>query len=72
MLAAAQKAAGLGKGIVAMKVMGLGTLADDPKAAISFVARLPYVHSLCIGMRSLSEIEQNARLVGCERQADPL
>ncbi|GEM_PF-2215932 len=32
-----------------MKVMGCGVLTVDPKAAISFAARLPYVHSLCIG-----------------------
>ncbi len=63
MMAAAEKAFGLGKGIIAMKVMGCGTFADDPEAAISFVARLPYVHSLCIGMRSLSEIDQNVRLL---------
>jgi predicted aldo/keto reductase-like oxidoreductase len=63
MMAAAKEAFKLGKGIVAMKVMGCGTLADDPKAAISFVARLPYVHSLCIGMRNLAEIDQNVSLL---------
>jgi aryl-alcohol dehydrogenase-like predicted oxidoreductase len=63
MMAAAEKAFNVGKGIVAMKVMGCGTFADDPEAAISFVVRLPYVHSLCIGMRSLSAIDQNVRLL---------
>jgi aryl-alcohol dehydrogenase-like predicted oxidoreductase len=63
MMAAAEKAFKLGKGIVAMKVMGCGTLAHDPDAAISFVARLPYVHSLCIGMRTQAEIDQNLRLI---------
>lgn len=63
MMASAEKAFSLGKGIVAMKVMGCGTLADDPEAAISFVARLPYVHSLCIGMRSSAEIDQNVSLL---------
>jgi aryl-alcohol dehydrogenase-like predicted oxidoreductase len=66
MMAVAEKAHGLGKGIVAMKVMGMSTLAHDPGAAISFVACLPYVHSLCIGMCSLSEIEQNAKLLKLE------
>lgn len=63
MMSAAEKAYKLGKGIVAMKVMGCGTLAHDPEVAISFVAKLPYVHSLCIGMRTLAEIDQNVRLL---------
>jgi aryl-alcohol dehydrogenase-like predicted oxidoreductase len=67
MMSAAEKAYKLGKGIVAMKVMGCGTLAHDPKAAISFVAKLPYVHSLCIGMRSVAEIDQNVRLIESDR-----
>jgi hypothetical protein len=46
-----------------MKVMGCGTFADDPQAAIAFVARLPYVHSLCIGMRSFTEIDENVELL---------
>jgi aryl-alcohol dehydrogenase-like predicted oxidoreductase len=60
MLAAAQRAWERGKGVVAMKVMGCGAFAGDPGAAISYVARLPAVHSLCIGMRDLREIEENA------------
>jgi aryl-alcohol dehydrogenase-like predicted oxidoreductase len=63
MMAAAKQAFRLGKGIIAMKVMGCGTLADDPEAAISFVAHLPYVHSLCIGMRNRLEIDQNVGLL---------
>jgi aryl-alcohol dehydrogenase-like predicted oxidoreductase len=63
MLLAAEKTSILGKGIVAMKVMGWGTLAHDPEAAISFVTRLDYVHSLCIGMRNVEEIIQNNDLV---------
>jgi aryl-alcohol dehydrogenase-like predicted oxidoreductase len=63
MMVAAEKAFKLGKGIVAMKVMACGTLVHDPQAAISFVAKLPYVHSLCIGMRNRAEIDQNVRLL---------
>ncbi len=66
MRAAAEKAYRLGKGIVAMKVMELGKLGQDPGGAISFVSRLPYIHTLCIGMRSRSQIDQNARLVRLE------
>ena len=64
MKAVAERAWALGKGIVAMKVMGLGTLAHQPEEAIQHVARLPYVHSLCIGMRNRAEIEQNAQILG--------
>jgi aryl-alcohol dehydrogenase-like predicted oxidoreductase len=63
MLEAARRAREMGKGIVAMKVMGGGTLAADPRAAIISAVRLPYVHSLCIGMRSAREIGEDARLV---------
>lgn len=30
---------------------------------LSFAARLPYVHSLCIGMRSWAEVQGNAELL---------
>jgi aryl-alcohol dehydrogenase-like predicted oxidoreductase len=63
MLAAMQRAWEMGKGVIAMKVMGCGTMAADPQAAISFAARLPYVHSLCIGMRNLREVQENVRLL---------
>jgi hypothetical protein len=61
MLVAARRAWERGKGIVAMKVMGCGAYAAEPRAAISYVARLPTVHSLCIGMRSLREVKENVR-----------
>jgi aryl-alcohol dehydrogenase-like predicted oxidoreductase len=63
MIEATQRAWEMSKGIVAMKVMGCGTLAADPAAAISFVTRLACVHSLCIGMRDLNEIQDNIRLL---------
>ncbi len=63
MLRAAKTACANGKGVLAMKVMGGGTLAKDPAAAVRFVARLPYVHSLCIGMRNLQQVEENLRLL---------
>jgi len=46
-----------------MKVKGCSELAHDPEAAIKFVAELPYMHSLCIGIRYLDEIEQNVRIL---------
>jgi len=69
MLAAARRASELGKGVVAMKVLGGGTLAN-PEAAIAFAARLPYLHSLCIGMRSPKEIEDNVRLLAAAEEME--
>ena len=59
----AEKAWTKGKAIIAMKVMGFGSYADRPKMAIAHVANLPYVHSLCIGMRSQAEIDQNVHIL---------
>jgi aryl-alcohol dehydrogenase-like predicted oxidoreductase len=63
MMQAAELAWRHGKGVVAMKVMGCGTLARDPLGAIAFAAHRHYVHSLCIGMRSLSQVRENVRLL---------
>jgi aryl-alcohol dehydrogenase-like predicted oxidoreductase len=62
-LRALERAHAAGKGIYAMKVMGCGALASDPAQAIGFATRLPYVHSLCIGMRSLDEVRCNLALL---------
>jgi len=66
-LRALERAHTAGKGIYAMKVLGCGALASDPAEAIAFAARLPYVHSLCIGMRSLEEVRRNLALLGGAR-----
>lgn len=61
---AAQNAHQAGKGIIAMKVLGFGALASQPRAAIEHVACLPYVDSLVIGMRSPAEIDGNVNIIG--------
>jgi len=66
MLDALKQAHAAGKGVYAMKVLGAGTLASDPAQAIHFAARLPYIHSLCIGMRNLDEVRQNLALLESE------
>jgi predicted aldo/keto reductase-like oxidoreductase len=63
MLDATRQAWTAEKGIVVMKVMGCGSLADRPGEAISFAARLPYVHSLCIVMRNWAEVQENVELL---------
>lgn len=63
MMAAAERASRTGKGIVAMKVMGCGTLVDNPAEAVGFVADLSYIDSMCIGMRTKGEITRNAHML---------
>jgi aryl-alcohol dehydrogenase-like predicted oxidoreductase len=58
-----QKATEAGKGIIAMKVMAGGALTQDPASNIRYVAGLPWVHSLVIGMKNVAEVEENLRLV---------
>ncbi len=70
MKTAAERARKIGKGIVAMKVMGAGALTQRPRAAIEHVAKLAYVDTLCIGMRTRAEIEQNAQIIRSVGQRD--
>lgn len=62
-LSGVERAHAAGKGVYAMKVLGGGALTSDPAQAIGFVARLPSVHSLCIGMRTLDEVRHNLALL---------
>ncbi len=61
MLVAGQEAAAAGKGVVAMKVYACGAFAGEGQGALSFAAGLPFVHSLCIGIRKIEEIELNVK-----------
>lgn len=63
MLAAARQNWDAGKGVVAMKVYGCGTLAGDLRTAFTFAAGLPYLHSLCIGMDDLAQVRSNVALL---------
>jgi aryl-alcohol dehydrogenase-like predicted oxidoreductase len=60
---------GAGKGVVAMKVLGGGAHVDNPEPAIRFVAGLPYVHALCVGMESIAQVKENLRIVEESRRA---
>lgn len=63
MLAAGRRAWEAGKGVVAMKVYGCGTLTGDLRGALAFAAALPFVHSLCIGMDNADQVQGNAALL---------
>jgi aryl-alcohol dehydrogenase-like predicted oxidoreductase len=50
-------------GVIAMKVLGHGLFEDDPAKAITFVAVLPQVDTLCLGMTSPQQIEEYAQVI---------
>lgn len=60
-----------GKGVYLMKVLDRGRLASDLESALGYALGLPYVHSVCVGMRSIEELEMNVavinRLMGTEQ-----
>lgn len=63
-----------GKGVTAMKVLGCGSLSDDPRRAISWVFAHGQVHAVTIGPTKDGEMEQCASLVEelhTARQAPP-
>jgi aryl-alcohol dehydrogenase-like predicted oxidoreductase len=72
MLSALEVVHNAGKGVIAMKILGSGTLSDDPAAAIAFVVALPAIDTLCIGMKSLQEIEADARAIMCNQRGGDL
>ena len=60
---AARRAYEAGKGVYLMKVLARGKLADDVESALAYAWKLPYVHSISVGMKSLDELEENVRIV---------
>lgn len=61
MFDALKLAHGLGKGTIAMKVLGCGipSLVQDYRGSIEAVVRLGFVDSLVIGMKDLDELRKN-------------
>ncbi|MEM3745145.1 MAG: aldo/keto reductase [Candidatus Bathyarchaeia archaeon] len=58
-----------GKGVYLMKVLGRGKLAGRAKEALSYAFRIPYVHAVSVGIRSISELEEAVRV---EEETEPL
>jgi predicted aldo/keto reductase-like oxidoreductase len=57
-----------GKAIIAMKVLGRGSLGADPAKAIRWVMDLGIVDALTIGPETLDQIKENARIIDqCEK-----
>ena len=52
-----------GMGIMVMKPLGGGQLRKSAKEAFDFIQRLGIVDSICVGMKSTSEVECNVSLI---------
>jgi aryl-alcohol dehydrogenase-like predicted oxidoreductase len=52
-----------GKAVYGMKVLGVGRLADDARAAMRYVLGLGTVHALTIGTSRQDHLRQNVRLM---------
>jgi len=59
MLEAVEYAYKMGKGIYSMKPLGGGNLLHSYDECMDFVLKLPYVHSIAVGMQSVDEVEMN-------------
>jgi len=46
-----------GKGVYLMKVLGRGKLADRAREALKYAFKIPYVHAVSVGIKSLEELE---------------
>ncbi|MBW3625451.1 MAG: aldo/keto reductase [Armatimonadetes bacterium] len=58
-----------GKGIYGMKVVGAGSLTEDPQKSIRYVMDLDCVDALILGMISREQVDENVRIVeSLERQ----
>jgi predicted aldo/keto reductase-like oxidoreductase len=52
-----------GKAVYGMKVLGVGRLARDARAAMQYVLQLGSVHALTIGISQQAHLRQNVRLI---------
>jgi aryl-alcohol dehydrogenase-like predicted oxidoreductase len=59
MLDAVRQAWECGKGVYSMKPLGGGNLLHSYEECMDFVLKLPFVHSIAIGMQNIDEVEMN-------------
>lgn len=62
MLVAAQALYDNGKGVYAMKPLDRDKRTGTVESYLSYIFNLPYVHSVCVGMKTLEELEMNVRI----------
>lgn len=51
-----------GKGVYLMKALARGRLADRAEEALRYVFKIPYVHAVSVGIKSLKELEKAVRI----------
>ncbi len=59
MLDAVKECYNAGKGIYSMKALGGGNLIRSYKECMDFVLKIPYIHSIAVGMQTVEEVEMN-------------
>lgn len=52
----------LGKGVYLMKALARGRLADRAEEALRYAFKIPHVHSVSVGIKSLRELETAVRI----------
>lgn len=52
-----------GKGVIGMKILGEGRLADEPARALQYAVDRPFLDGFIVGMLTREEIETNCRLM---------
>jgi len=62
MLVAAQTLFDNGKGVYAMKPLDRDKRTGAVESYLSYIFNLPYVHSACVGMKTIEELEMNVRI----------
>ncbi len=65
MLQAMDSAHNIGKGIIAIKVLGnsASPLIKNYRSSIKSIAKLDFVDTLCVGMKSLDEVKKNVEAI---------
>lgn len=63
MLVAARALYDNGKGVYAMKPLDRDQRRGSVESYLSFLFNLPYVHSACVGMKTIEELEMNVRII---------
>lgn len=60
---ALEAAYGGGKGVMAMKALAEGKIAHKFEEAVKFVLDKPFIHSVCVGINTMEEIDALIRIV---------
>lgn len=63
MLVAAKTLSDSGKGVYAMKPLDRNKRVGSVESYLSYLFNLPYVHSICPGMKTIEELEMNVRII---------